>query len=341
MTNMMKRWQISAAGRQTLELADVPVPVAGPGEVLVRVKAVSLNYRDRLFLENQGYAQFALPFTPASDLAGEVQGVGPGVTRFKAGDRVINNFTAGWIDGPPPRVNGVNQSFGGPLPGVLAEYVALPAEWLVAAPATLDDAEASTLPCAALTAWTSLVELGGLRPGETVLVQGTGGVSLFALQFAAAMGAEVIVTSSGEEKLERAKALGATHGINRETTPDWAEAVLGITSGRGADHILEMVGGTNLGRSMAAIAPSGRISLIGVIGGFESSLPSFPAFQAQATVQAIFVGNRRGLENMVRAVDRIGLKPVIDTQFAFADLPDGLDRLERGPFGKIVIRVSK
>lgn len=243
MTESMRRWQISEAGRKALRLVKVPLPTPGPGEVLVRVKAVSLNYRDRLFIDNNGYAEYALPFTPGSDLAGEVQSLGQGVTRFAVGDPVINNFTAGWVDGPPPRVHGVNPSFGGPLQGVLAEFVALPAEWLVAAPKTLDASMASTLPCAALTAWTALVELGKLQPGESVVIQGTGGVSLFALQIASSMGARVIVTSSGTEKLERARALGATHCINRETVQDWAEAVRDITGGRGADHILEMVGG--------------------------------------------------------------------------------------------------
>lgn len=337
MRTTMKRWQTGDAGRQSLHLAEELIPVPGPREVLVEVKAVSLNYRDRLFIENNGYAD--QPATPGSDLAGVVKALGDDVARFVVGDRVISNFTAGWIDGPAPRKGGVTPTLGGPLPGVLSEYVVLPAGWLVKSPTTLDDAQASTLPVAGLTAWTSLVEMGRLRAGETVVVQGTGGVSIFALQLATAIGAEVIVTSSNEAKLERASALGARHGINRQTTPDWAQAVVNITKGRGADHILEIAGGKNLGHSMTAIAPSGRISLIGIIEGIECSFPSVPAFQSQATIQAILVGNRNGLDNLVRAVDQTLLKPIIDSEFSFEDLPSALDRLEQGAFGKIVIRI--
>jgi NADPH:quinone reductase-like Zn-dependent oxidoreductase len=208
---------------------EAPKPFPGTGEVLVRVRAVSLNYRDRLSIDNNGYAAYGLPFTPCSDLAGEIEGLGTGASRFVVGDRVINNFNAGWVDGPPPRIAGVVPSFGGPVPGVLAEYVVAPEAWLVKAPESLSYAEASTLPCCGLTAWTSLVELGRMRPGETVVVQGTGGMSIFALQIAAAAGAEVIVTSSSDSKLERAKALGARHGINRTARTDWAAAVLELT----------------------------------------------------------------------------------------------------------------
>lgn len=337
MTETMRQWQISEGGRAGLRLAEVPVPRPGPGEALVRVRAVSLNFRETLMIDGGGYAQLPLPFTPGSDLAGAVVAVGPGVTRVAVGDRVVANFAAGWIDGAPPRDA---PTLGGPLPGVLAQYVVLPADWLVAAPDRLDDAQASTLPCAALTAWTSLIELGRLRPGQTVVVQGTGGVSLFAIQFAAAVGAEVIVTSSSPDKLARAKAFGAAHGIDRTAQPDWAPAVLEITGGRGADHILEMVGGDNLARSLAAIAPGGRISLIGVFDGFLSALPALPAILAQATIQAIRVGHRRGLEDMIRAIERIGLAPVIDSRFGFADLPAALTRLDQGPFGKIVVEVA-
>lgn len=334
----MNAWQVNGPRPEALKLVEIAKPQVGPGEVLVRVRAVSLNYRDRLMIENNGYARHGLPFIPCSDLAGIVEAVGEGVTRFDVGDRVINNFNGGWIDGPPPRVDGEIASFGGPLPGVLAEYVALPAQWLVEAPAALSYAQASVLPCIGLTAWTSLVELGRLSPGQTVVVQGTGGFSLFALQLASGLGAEVIATTTDSGKAERARTLGARHVIDRATNPDWAAGVLEITGGRGADHILEVAGGANLGHSIRALAPAGRVSLIGVMEGFESNFPSVPAIHAFATIQAVFVGHRRGLENLVRAVDAMRLQPVIDSEFEFSAFSDALDRLRQGPLGKVVVR---
>lgn len=337
MDGAMKRWQLQQSGREHLELASVPIPTPGPGEVLVRVSAVSLNYREKLFLDGAAYSGVPKPFVPASDMAGEVVATGPGAVRFKKGHRVIAAFQTDWVDGPPPR--GGIRSLGGSAPGVLSEYVAMPEGWLVASPSTLDDAQASTLPCAALTVWTALFELGSLRPGQTVVTQGTGGVSLFALQLATASGARVIVVSGDDDKLARAKALGAVHGIHRHRTPDWDKVVLELTGGRGADHILELVGGDNLGRSANALAPGGRISLIGVLDGFENRFQVFPLLQSHGTIQGIFVGHRRGLEELVRAVDRLALKPVIDATYPFAELPAALDHLDRGAFGKLVIRV--
>jgi NADPH:quinone reductase-like Zn-dependent oxidoreductase len=272
-------------------------------------------------------------------MAGEVVATGAGVQRFREGARVIANFQTDWVDGPVPRANGGVRSLGGSAPGVLAEYVAMPEGWLVASPETLDDAQASTLPCAGLTVWTSLVELGALRPGQTVVTQGTGGVSLFAVQLASALGARVIVVSGDEAKLARAKTLGAAHGIHRRHTPDWEKTVMELTGGQGADHILELVGGDNLGRSAAALAPGGRISLIGVLEGFEARFPVLPLFQTHGLIQGILVGHRRGLERLVRAVDSLALKPVIDATYPLAELPAALAHLDRGAFGKLVIRV--
>lgn len=333
----MKIWQVSGSGTNGLKLAEADVPIPGRGEALVRVHAVSLNYRDMLMIENNGYSRFGLPFTPCSDLAGEIVALGDGVSDFTIGERVINNFNAGWLDGDPPRRDGEIASFGGPLPGALSEYVAVPAEWLVKAPASLSDTAASTLPCTGLTAWTSLIELGRLVPGQTVVVQGTGGFSLFALQLASRIGAEVIVTTTDESKAERVSALGARHVVNRNKCPNWAEQVVTITNGRGADHILEIAGGTNINRSVRALAPGGRISLVGVIESFEASFESVPAIHSLANIQAVYVGHRRGLERLVRAVDVCGLSPVIDSEFEFADIPQALARLRQGPFGKVVI----
>ncbi|HEV8262146.1 MAG TPA: NAD(P)-dependent alcohol dehydrogenase [Burkholderiales bacterium] len=335
----MKSWQVIGPGREGLRLVETEKPFPHTGEVLVKVGAVSLNYRDRLMIEKNAYATYGLPFTPCSDLAGRVEALGSGVNRFSVGDCVINNFTAGWLAGPPPRAAGVIPSFGGPIQGVLSEYVAVPAEWLTKAPVGLSTVEASTLPCAGLTAWTSLIELGGLKPGQIVLVQGTGGVSLFALQFACAADAEVIVTTTTDEKMERVKALGARHVINRVASTDWAARVMQLTGGRGADHIIEVAGGTNLGASVTALAPGGQIYLIGVIESFDGTFPSVPAMHAFASIRAVFVGNRDGLGNMVRAIDVNGLKPIIDSEVDFEEFPSALDRLGRGPFGKVVVRV--
>ncbi len=207
------------------------------------------------------------------------------------------------------------------------------------APETLNDAEASTLPCAGLTAWTALVERGYLHAGQTVVVQGTGGVALFGLQLAVAHGAEVIVVSGDDDKLERARALGAAHGINRGRE-DWVEAVYRLTGDYGADHILEIVGGAHLDRALRAAAVFGRVSLIGVLEGFEISGHFAPLALKHLTVEGIQVGHRRGLEDFVRAVDRIRMKPVIDVEYELADLPAALGHLARGPFGKVVLRVA-
>ena len=339
---MMMRWEMTGYGREALRLAEAERPHPGPGEVLVKVDAVSLNYRDTLIIENGMGMPLAFPLVPGSDLAGTVAGLGAGVTRFREGDRVLSTFFPGWIDGRAPgnakMLDG--RALGGAYPGVLADYVALPADWLVAAPRTLNAGEASTLPCAGLTAWFALTEASSLQAGDTVLVQGTGGVSLFALQIAKAKGASVVVTSGSPDKLERALALGADHGIDR-TREDWVEAIYRLTGDRGIDHILELVGGPHLGRSLEAVAVGGRISVIGVFEGFEFSGSAGPLLMKNATIQGIRVGHRRAFEDFVRAVDEIGLKPVIDQRYRLADLPAALDHLQRGPFGKIVVEMDR
>ena len=321
MTETMKKWTMDAVGRDKLALGSAPMPAPGSGEILAKVSAVSLNYRDKLVVETGMGLKLDFPFTPASDMAGIVIAAGQGATRFKPGDRVISTFIPGWIDGPRPGDARLPpyRSLGGSEAGVLAEYVVFPEDWFSLAPANLDDGEASALPCAGLTAWFALVERGCVRAGETVVVQGTGGVALFGLQIAKAHGAEVIVTSGGDDKLARAKALGADHVVNREAE-DWVEAVYRLTGDRGADHILEIIGGAHLGRSFEAVAVNGRISVIGVFEGFEVSGPTGPLMLKSAAVQGISVGHRRSLEDFIRAVDRLKLKPVIDRRYRFGDL---------------------
>jgi len=341
MGETMRRWEMSAIGRGNLQLAKAPVPEPKDGEVLVKVGAASLNFRDKLVIESGMGLPLAFPFAPASDMAGAVVAVGKGVTRFATGDRVIANFIPDWLDGVRPgnARTPPYQTLGGFYPGVLADYVSFPEAWLVKAPATLDDAEASCLPIAGLTAWFALIELGALHAGESVVVQGTGGVALFGLQLAKLHGAEVIVTSSSDDKLAKVKALGADHLVNYRRA-DWVEQVYRITADRGADHVLEIAGGPNLAKSLAAVAVNGRVSVIGVLEGFEVSSPALPLLLKAPVVQGISVGHRRGLENLVAAVDRTGLKPVIDRRYPLKDLPAALDHLDRGPFGKVVVTMD-
>jgi NADPH:quinone reductase-like Zn-dependent oxidoreductase len=339
MTKTMRRWTMDAIGRDRLRLGEAPIPDPGPGEVLVKVSAASLNYRDKLVVETGMGLPLTFPFTPGSDMAGVVAAAGQGA-RLKPGDRVISVFSPDWIDGlnagtarrPPYK------TLGGVYPGMLAEYVAGPVGWFAPAPAGLDDAAASTLPCAGLTAWFALVERGGLRAGQTVVVHGTGGVALFGVQIARAHGAEIIVVSGSDDKLARAKEIGASYGVNRNAA-DWVAAIYDLTGERGADHILETVGGAHLGRSIEAAAMGGRISVIGVLDGFEVSGPVGPLMLKGLTLNGIGVGHRRALQDFTRAVDALALKPVIDARYAFADVPRAMDHLDRGPFGKVVIEM--
>ena len=252
--------------------------------------------------------------------------------------RVISTFFPEWIDGRPTADARTlpYKTTGGYFQGMLSEYVIVNENGLVAAPETLDDAEASTLPCAGLTAWFALVERGHLRAGQSVLVQGTGGVAIFALQIAKAQGAEVFVTSGSDEKLARAKQLGADYGINR-LKGDWAEGIYELTNDRGIDHIIETVGGENLRHSLRAVAVHGRISVIGVLAGSEISLPAGELLLKSPVIQGIGVGHRRALEDFVRAVDVTRLKPVIEHRYRFNQLAQALEHLDRGAFGKIVL----
>ena len=338
MTETMQRWSMDALGRDNLKLIQAPVPQPGPGEVCVRVNAVALNYRDKMVIEGTMPIALSFPFTPASDMAGVVESTGECVTRFTPGARVISTFFPEWVDGRPTADARTlpYKTTGGYFQGMLSEYVIVNENGLVAAPETLDDAEASTLPCAGLTAWFALVERGHLRAGQSVLVQGTGGVAIFALQIAKAQGAEVFVTSGSDEKLAQAKQLGADYGINR-LKGDWAEGIYELTNDRGIDHIIETVGGENLRHSLRAVAVHGRISVIGVLAGSEISLPAGELLLKSPVIQGIGVGHRRALEDFVRAVDVTRLKPVIEHRYRFNQLAQALEHLDRGAFGKIVL----
>lgn len=334
----MKAWQLQAFGRENLVLNDVPEPTPGPGEALIRVSSVALNYRDKLLYDGLYNPHLEFPMTQVADAVGEIVALGPDASRFKVGDRVVTNYCTRWIDGRPTSKESL-YTLGNVIPGALAEYLVITQQALALAPSYLTNDEAAALPCAGLTAWYSLVEKGGLNSSQTVLLQGTGGVSLFGLQIAHALGATTIVTSSSDEKLERAKALGATHTINYKTHPDWEKEALALTNKEGVDQILEVVGGPNLARSIKAIRPEGQIAIIGIIEGFDATIPLFGLIQKLCVLRGITVGPRRALEDMLRKFDQIKLHPVIDSVYSFNDAAKAFDRLEEGAFGKIIIRV--
>ncbi len=334
----MRAYRLQAAGIDGLAEVELPMPKPGPRQVLVKVAACSLNFRD-LAIALGTYRMPTKPdLVPLSDGAGEVVEVGPGVTRVKAGDRVAGCFFQRWFGGPPAADTHVS-ALGGGLDGMLAQYVVLEQDGVVALPAHLTFEEAATLPCAAVTAWHALAEHARIVAGETVLVQGTGGVSIFALQLARLMGARVIVTSSSDEKLARAKALGATHGVNYKATPEWDKAVVELTGG-GVDHVVEVGGPGTLARSLRAIRVGGKITLIGVLSGAAEINPML-IFSRRANVQGISVGSTQMFEAMNRAIAASGLKPIIDKVFAFGEAPAAYRHLQSAQhFGKVVIRVG-
>jgi NADPH:quinone reductase-like Zn-dependent oxidoreductase len=334
----MRAWELHGFGIENLKVAERPEPKPGHNDVLVRMSAVSLNYRDKLIVEGFYNRNMRFPVVQVADGVGEVVEVGEDVTRFRLGDRVMTNYATGWIDGDP-RGDEYMHTLGNTISGALAEYIVLDEQFLVRVPDYLTDEEASTLPCAALTAWYALVEKGQLLADQTVLIQGTGGVSLFGLQIASAVGARTIVTSSSDDKLERAKLLGAEYGINYVRTPDWDKAVLDLTEQKGADHILEVVGGKSLIQSITALKPGGHIAVIGLLDGFTSDLPLFPILGKQAVLRGYSVGPRRALVEMSLAFAKWALRPVIDTVYPFADALTAYEHLYRGAFGKVVIRV--
>jgi NADPH:quinone reductase-like Zn-dependent oxidoreductase len=337
----MKAYEIRGGfGLDNLTRCERPDPEPGPFQVRVRVKATSLNYRDLMMVKGQYNPRQKLPLVPNSDGAGVVDAVGPGVTRVKPGDRVMGLFSQSWLGGEPTRTAQAH-TLGGPLDGALADTLLLHEDGALPTPAYLSDEEASTLPCAAVTAWSALVTQGGLKAGDTVLLQGTGGVSLFALQIARLFGARVLLTSSKDDKLARAKELGAHEGINSVTTPDWDKAARALTGGVGVDHVVEVGGAGTLERSLRAVRMGGTVSVIGVLSGGSGHVPVTPILMGQLRVQGIFVGHRPSFEALLRAFNLHGVRPVVDRVFPFAEARAAFEHLERGAhFGKVVIRVD-
>jgi NADPH:quinone reductase-like Zn-dependent oxidoreductase len=335
----MKLWQIqSAYGLENLREAEAPEPRAGEGEIVVAMKAASLNYRDLLTVMGMG-GNHPLPLIPFSDGAGDVIEAGPGVSRVKPGDKVCPMFFQSWLSGPVTAASR-NRALGGPLPGVLQQKMLLEAEGVSKFPAHLSYEEAATLPCAGLTAWRAVTIEAPVGPGDTVLVQGTGGVSIFALQFAKARGANVIVTSSSDEKLARARSLGADHGINYKTTPDWAARARELTGGKGVDVVVEVGGENTFHQSLDAVRVGGAIVVIGVLGGFSTPVSIPVVFAKNLHIHGISVGSREQFEDMCAHIARWKLKPVVDRSFGFDEVPDALKLMQSGGhFGKIAVTV--
>jgi NADPH:quinone reductase-like Zn-dependent oxidoreductase len=337
----MKVYEVTkgSTSLEGLSRAERPDPKPGPNEVLVRMRAVSLNYRDLAVVTGNYFAGPVQRSTiPLSDGAGEVAAVGPGVDRFKIGDHVAPTFFQVWTDGARPANM---EALGSPMDGVLAEYLVAHQDGLVALPSSMSFEEGASLPCAGVTAWNAVEGVGKpVKPGDTVLTLGTGGVSIFALQFSRAAGARVIVTSSSDEKLDRARKLGATDAINYKRTPNWPAEVMKLTDGRGADHVIEVGGAGTLAKSFQSLAFGGKVALIGVLSGPQGDTSPHPLMMKGASMHGIFVGSRALFETMKTAIIVNRIKPVVDKIFAFNDALDAYKLLAAGGhFGKVVIKI--
>lgn len=322
-------------GLERLELGEAELPPVGRGELRVRLHASSLNYHDYFVVTGRGPTPDGR--IPMSDGAGEVVAVGAGVTGFAPGDRVVSTFFPHWLGGEPTRES-LSSVLGDSDDGYAREEVVAPATAFTRAPAGYSHAEAATLTCAGLTAWRALFVEATLMPGETVLVQGTGGVSIFALQFAKAAGARVIATSSSDEKLERLTAMGADHVINYKRDEAWGTTARRLTGGRGVDHVVEIGGAGTLGQSIVACRLRGHIALIGVLAGFAGEVPTAAIMSGNVRISGLTVGSREHQLAMIRAIDANGIKPVIDSSFPLEGIADAFRRQESGRhFGKICL----
>jgi NADPH:quinone reductase-like Zn-dependent oxidoreductase len=328
----------SPKGIDSLTLAERLDPTPGPRQLLVRVRATSLNYRDLITVEGSSARAAPKPdLIPLSDGAGEVVATGPGVTRVKVGDRVAGCFMQKWVGGAIDEAAQAS-AMGGAIDGMLTELAVLEEDGVVRLPRHLSFEEGATLPCAGVTAWHALVEIGEIKAGDTVLVLGSGGVSVFALQFARMFGARVIATSGSKAKAERLKQMGAAAVVDYRATPEWDKEVMNLTDGRGVDITVEVGGAGTLPRSFMATRIAGRISVIGLLTGAGAEVDPMPILRRNLRVQGLYVGNRQMFEAMNRAIEAGGLKPVMDKVFPFAEAKDAYRHLKsQNHFGKVVI----
>lgn len=327
-------------GLEQLKLVERPVAAPGPGQVRLRMRAASLNYRDLMMVQGRYNPRQPLPLVPCSDGVGVIEALGAGVSGFEVGQRVCPIFAQGWIAGQPSKAL-VATTLGGPLDGTLAEVMNVDAQGLVLAPPSLSDEEAACLPCAGLTAWSALVEQAQLKPGQSVLIQGTGGVSMFALQFAKSLGLRTIITSSSDEKLERARQMGADETINYRAQPQWGKAVRKLTDDVGVDLVVEVGGAGTLDQSIKAVRVGGQISLIGVLSGAMEPVNVVPILMQNIRVQGVFVGHREGFEAMNRAIAAHKIKPLVDRVFSLEQAPEAFAYLEAAShMGKVVIKLA-
>ncbi len=334
----MRSFEVQEFGLDKLSLIEKEIPRPGPGQVLVKMLAASLNFRDYMLVKGLYNPRLKRPMVPLSDCAGMVEETGPGVTRVKKGDRVAACFMQKWIDGPVNREKAAS-ALGGAIQGILQEAAVFSEDGLVPAPSSLSDEETATLPCAAVTAWHALFEDAPALPGDSVVIQGTGGVSIFALQFAKAAGLRTIVTSSSDQKLERVKSLGASETINYKTTPDWEEQVRKLTNGEGAGHVIEVGGSGTLPRSLRAVRMGGTVSVIGALSGGDPAVSPVPILMNSIRVQGVFVGSRAMFERMNKAIELRQIKPVIDKVFPWTEISQALHYMESGRhFGKICLK---
>ncbi|RRA48783.1 NAD(P)-dependent alcohol dehydrogenase [Acidipila sp. EB88] len=335
----MKLWTIPAFGIDQLALGEGAIPAPAANQVVVEVHAVSLNYRDLMTVTGKYNPKLKLPRIPLSDGAGVVHAVGDAVRGFKVGDRVAGIFMQNWQDGAPSNEK-YRGALGGDIDGMAAQYVTLHQDGVVLIPDGLSFAEAATLPCAGVTAWSALQKAGGIAPGSTVLIQGTGGVSIAALQLAKAMGARVLGTSSSDEKLERARALGLDAGFNYKSGGSWADWAVEQTDGRGVDLVIEVGGSGTFLESLKACAVGGAMAQIGVLTESAEPVDVRVILRKQLRVQGIYVGSRTDFEALNRALIATGIKPVIDKEFALEELPEAFRQMEAGShFGKLVVRL--
>jgi NADPH:quinone reductase-like Zn-dependent oxidoreductase len=336
----MRAQAIGQFGLEHLEMVERPRPDPGPGQVRVSVRACSLNYRDLLMVRGEYNPRQPLPLVPLSDGAGVVDAVGQGVSEVSVGQRVMGCFAQGWEAGEPTRER-LRSTLGGPVDGMLCESVVLPERGVVAVPAYLSDIEASTLPCAALTAWSALVTQGHVRSGDLVLVQGTGGVSTFALDIARMAGARVIATTSSADKAKELEQRGAWKVINYVDDPQWGKTARRLTGGRGEDHVVEVGGAGTLQQSIRAVRPGGTISLIGVLAGGAAKVNLTPVLMTNTRIQGVLVGHRDALIDMLRALEQHQYRPHVDRVFEFGESRAAFEHLASGQHrGKVCIAVS-